>query len=262
MVSPIFLQAADWTAGHAGPGGLPLWLGRASLALLVGGFAFLVLRAVLQRKRYRAAGVLSEADLTALREAVAAVERRTVGEVLPVVLERSDPHPGALWLAAFLSSLVGTAALVPWLPWNHPELLLVTQIGLGALGYACAWLLPGFQRVFVRESRASEVAEEQAFQEFHRHDLTRTEARTGVLLFVSLFERRVLVLADEGIHARVAPDVWKQANDAVLAGIRRGSLRDGLQEGIRRTGEILAREFPVAEGDRNEIPDRVIVRPR
>ena len=80
------------------------------------------------------------------------------------------------------------------------------------------------------------------------------------MLFVSLFERRVIVLADEGIDAKVDAAFWEGVDAAVLDGIRRGSLRDGLVDGIRRVGEILEKDFPPPDDDVNEIPDRVIVR--
>lgn len=251
----------SWSAGGHELQGMWLSLaGRAAAGVLAFAFAALLLRALLRRRRYRATGVLGEADLRAIHDALAAVERRTVGEVLPVVLERSDPHPGARWLAALSVALAGSVGLAPWLPWDRPALLLLAQVGLGLLGAACARLLPDFQRFFVSEARARALAEEQAFQEFHRYQLHTTEARTGVLLFVSLLERRAIVLADQGIAARVGPEHWAETNDLVLAGIRRGSLREGLLAGIRSAGEVLARDFPVEDGDRNEIPDRVIVR--
>ena len=110
------------------------------------------------------------------------------------------------------------------------------------------------------EDRATAVAGEQAFQEFYAQGLHRTRLGTGVLLFVSLFERRVIVLADEGIDAKVDAAFWEGVDAAVLDGIRRGSLRDGLVDGIRRVGEILETDFPPPDDDVNEIPDRVIVR--
>lgn len=257
---PVLALQAWSGGGHALSG---VWLERLGdfvLATLLVGYAWLVVRALLRRRWYRAAGVLSADDLAAVHAALAAAERRTVGEILPVVLERSDRHPGAAWLAALTCMLIGTVGLAPWLAWNQPAFVLATQLALGALGYASARLLPDFLRAFVSEARAQEMVEEQAVQEFHRHQLERTEARTGVLLFVSLLERRALVLADEGIHARVAPEQWQRTNELVLAGLRRGSLREGLLAGIASAGEVLAQHFPAVDGDRNEVPDRVIVR--
>jgi len=221
---------------------------------------FLLARAVLRRRRYSANSVLGEEDKRAVHEAITAAERRTVGEILPVVVERSDPHPGANWLAAVAVALIGSALLAARLPWSHPALILLSQITLGAVGFGLARLLPGFKRMFIFEDRATAVAQEQAFQEFYANGLHRTEAATGVLLFVSLLEHRVVVLADEGIDAKSDAEFWADTDQRILEGIRRGSLRDGLIAGIERAGERLAEQFPWEDGDRNEIPDRLIVR--
>jgi len=259
MTNLLLLQ--DWSIGtHELPTGVPAWAAEAALALVALGYALLLLRGVARRERYRATAVLGEAELARVHAALVAAERRTVGEILPVVLERSDRHPAAAWLAALVTALAGSVALVPWLPWHAPLLLLMAQVALGALGYAAARLLPDFQRFFLSEARADEMAAEQALQEFHNHGLQHTAGRTGVLLFVSLLEHRAIVLADEGIHARVAPETWNATNERLLAGLRRGSLCDGLCDAITSAGEVLAEHFPVASGDRNEIPDRIIVR--
>ena len=257
----ISRPAQEWSAaGHATDSAAVALLGEIALALVVAAYAFLVARAIVRRKRYRAGGVLAEADLRAVHDGLVAAERRTVGEILVVVLERSDRHPEAAWLAALCALVLGSIGLTPWLPWSVPGWVLLAQLALGALGYASARLLPDFARFFVSEARAHEVVEEQALQEFHNHGLFRTEGRTGVLLFVSLFERRALVLGDEGIHARVGDEHWTRTTRLVLDGIRSGSLRDGLVAGIASAGAVLAEHFPVAAGDRNELPDRVIVR--
>jgi putative membrane protein len=258
MQAPRALEG--WQAGHALDGS---WLGTAGefvRVLFVVATAALLVRAFLRRGRYRATGVLGEEELRTIHAALGNAEKRTIGEILPVVLERSDRHPGAGWLAALVAALVGSVALGSWLPWEHPALLLLAQLGLGALGYLGARLLPDFQRSFLSSARAAEVAEEQAFQEFHRYELHRTRAQSGVLLFVSLLERRVVVLADTGIDARVRPEHWQRTIALVLDGIRRGSLCAGLVAGIHSAGEVLAEHFPAADGDKNEIPDRVIVR--
>jgi putative membrane protein len=251
----------DWTAvgdqaGSALLGWLALGIPLVFAALLL----VRVLRAMTRQDRYRAVKSLGEADQRAVHEALAQAERRTVGEILPVVVGRSDAHPAAEWLAALSVVLIGSAVLVGLLPWRQPLTVLLSQVGLGALGFGLARWLPDFKRMFIREDRATEVAEEQAFQEFYRNGLHRTEAATGVLLFVSLLEHRVVILADDGIDSKVDAEFWADTDDAILDGIRRGSLRDGLIAGIRRAGELLAGQFPWQQGDRNEIPDRVIVR--
>lgn len=255
------MGGGNWTAvGEQAFGGYWAIVAIAGPALCAALLIYLVVRALLRHHRYRVVDVFGEADMQAVHRAVADAERRTVGEILPVIVERSDRHPAAAWLAALIFMVVGSTLLVAWLPWHQPALVLVAQLGMGAIGYLLAGWLPDFKRAFIFENRASEVAEEQAFQEFYGNGLHKTEAGTGVLVFVSLLEHRVIILADEGIDTMVDADFWANTDDLVLEGIRKGSLRDGLVAGIERGSEILAKHFPWTEGDRNEIPDRVIVR--
>ena len=252
----------DWTAAGGDQSAAGIWhvLAIAGPLLLGTILACAIVRAILRHRRYRTGGAFGEEDRRAVHEAIAAAERRTVGEILPLIVERSDPHPAADWLAALTLLLSGSALLAPWLPWHHPPLLLLSQLALGAVGFVLSHLLPDLKRLFVWEPRASKVAEEQAFQEFYANGLHETAAATGVLIFVSLFERRAIILAGSGIDAKVRPDFWASTDEAILDGIRRGSLRDGLIEGIRRVGECLSVNYPWSAGDRNEIPDRLIVR--
>jgi putative membrane protein len=241
----------------------PEWasaLGRYGPLTLAALVAFVLVRALLRHRRYQAAGVLGESDLAAVRAALAQAESRTAGEIVPVVLERSDSHPEARWIVALGALLLGSALLARHLPWESPALLLACQVALGALGWLAAFALPDLQRLVISEQRATEVAEEQAVQEFHRQGLHKTQHATGVLLFVSLLERRVIVLGDEGIHARVGDAHWTATTAAVLDGIARGSLRDGLIAGIERCGAVLAEHFPGRPHDRNELADRLVVR--
>jgi len=247
--------AADQSAGD-----LLHTIGLVGGGLFAALLLFLILRALVQQPRYRVTRSFGADDLQAVKQALVAAEKRTVGEIVPVIVERSDPHPGPSWFSALCMMLAGSWLLGRWLPWDSPELLLPAQLGLGAAGYLLARLLPGFKRAFIREERATAVAEEQAFQEFYRNGLHKTQGATGVLIFVSLLERRVIVLAGEGIDSRVDDRFWDGVDAAVLAGIRSGSLRAGLVAGIAMVGEKLSQTFPWVEGDRNEIPDRVVMR--
>lgn len=235
------------------------WLAWGGPIALVATVVVLCGKAIRVRHRYRAIDVLSASDLEAVHAALRAAEQRSVGEIVPMIVERSDTHPAAQWRAAVAMATAGSLLLAPWLPFDAPHWLFACQVGLGLAGFGLARALVDLRRSFVHESRATALAEEQAFQEFFRLKLHESAARSGVLLFVSLFERRVVVLADAGIDERV-PDAaaWTATRDAVLAGIARGSLRDGLLAGIGHLGDVLADHFPATSG-RNEIPDRVIV---
>jgi putative membrane protein len=255
----LFLaQAAEPAAEWSGDGA-PLWAWLVDLGLL-GALALLVVQGVMRRRDYRGGEALGPASLDAVHTALVEAEKRTVGEIVPVVLDRSDRYPAAdLWCAVvFAVASYLSAWVLPVTP-GVQEMLLVA-LGGGLLGWALARALPELRRRFVAPWRMTEMAEEQAFQEFFAQGLHRTEAKTGVLLFVSLLERRVIVMADEGIDAVVPRETWDEVRELVLAEAREGRLGAGLTAAVGRIGELLADEFPWAEGDRNEVPDRVVVR--
>tara|TARA_R110002072_G_scaffold10569_35_gene49271 strand:+ start:1479 stop:2282 length:804 start_codon:yes stop_codon:yes gene_type:complete len=258
-ILPMF-PLEDWDTSHADPTDWVALFGMLGLVLFVGALLFAIVRALLNRHRYRAMNVLSDADRGELAGQIQQAESRTSGEIAVVVLERSDAHPGALWLAAGSTAVLGTALLAGWLPWGHPLGLLGCQLAMGAFGFLCASTLPGFRRVFISSTRATEMATEQAIQEFYAHDLHRTEAQTGVLIFVSLLEHRVTVLGDKGISDKLDASHWTKVDEAVIEGIRSRSMKDGLSRGIGLCADVLAEHFPGSHDDQNEVPNHVIVR--
>jgi putative membrane protein len=101
---------------------------------------------------------------------------------------------------------------------------------------------------------------ERARRCFAESGLTRTRGRTGVLVFVTLLERRVVVLADEGIHRVLDPDEsWQQVVELAVDGLRRGQPIEGIEAAVRRCGAILARHLPAIAPDLDELPNPPII---
>ena len=198
--------------------------------------------------------LLGEGGVAAIEAAVRAAELRTSGEIVPVIVERSDDYAELRLALATLAAFALGAALT----WLAPELLywiVPTQIGVFALLVLLLDLRPILRLVLpARLARARvERAAELAFLEA---GVAETRERSGVLIFVSLLERHVAVLADRGIHAHAADGTWDGVVGLVISGIRAGRAEHGIVDGIRRCGEILAARFPVRPGDVDELPDR------
>lgn len=253
----LTLALVDWEQGS-----FPYmdWIGFAGAALL-GVFLLLrLLQALTQGARYRASEMLPDAQRADLEAEIGRAEIRTRGEIAVVVVGRSDRHPAANWISGLVFLALGSALASHWMPWDQPALFFGLQLGFGALGIMLAHWLPGFRRGFVSEARASEMAEEQSLQEFFGLGLHKTSDGTGVLVFVSLLERRVIVLGDEGIDCCVDEHLWEEARSSVLEGVRSGDLKAGLTKALAQVGDVLAEAFP-AEGDTtNQLPNHVIVR--
>ncbi len=215
------------------------------------------------------------AEREALREAVADLERRTTAEIVPYVVGRSDLYANAAWkgstfgalvaalIAALLHAALGIWGLDPLLWIALPPLL---GAALGRLAVEMPWVT----RALVGAERLDEQVRRRAEAAFLAEDLAATASREGLLLFVSLFERRVLVLPDLGLRARVPAGAW----DAVAALIA-GRLKShgpaaaltwgiaGVEAALRDHGLVVdsaghrTSAMPRVSAQHNELPDEL-----
>jgi putative membrane protein len=86
----------------------------------------------------------------------------------------------------------------------------------------------------------AERVRQRAAEAFLAEEIFRTRDRTGILIFVSLFERRVVVRADRGLDGVVTPREWEEVVAGIAAGMRRGQPGPALAEGIRRCATLVA----------------------
>ncbi|HKI03627.1 MAG TPA: hypothetical protein VKK31_16735 [Thermoanaerobaculia bacterium] len=205
----------------------------------------------------------SQADLDAIRAAVGEAEGQTSGEIVPYVVDQSDAYPSAAWKGAALGALLApllALAIHRWSSiWGIPIeywIALPAPVG-GAAGYLLA-LLPAVRRWMAGEEAMESRARRRAAVAFLDQEVFRTADRTGILLFVSLFEHRVVLLADAGIHEKVDQGQWEEITRRLAAEIRRGRRGPAMVEAIRACGELLARhKVEIRPDDRNELSDEL-----
>ena len=209
-------------------------------------------------------GLFSDADQEAIRQHVAAAETRTAGEVVPYVVAISGSYAGAPWRGAALGAVLTAVAAAmlhtlegfwggsPWL-WG----VLPTAAG-AVLGLLACTLFPGPRRWCIPGEQIEEQVELRAAAAFVEAEVFDTRDRTGVLLFISLFEHRVLVMADSGIHARVSQHAWDHIATDLAAGIKAGRLTPALLEAIEAVGGLLEEKGVERRADDvNELADGV-----
>jgi putative membrane protein len=200
----------------------------------------------------------SAADHEAIAAAVREVEAQSAGEIVPYAVERSDHYFGALWHAATLGALLGAlaAALVHWSGefWGGPVVLWIAlpPAAGAALGWLAALAIPALRRALVPRDVLLTRVRQRAAQAFLEEGIFRTRDRTGILIFVSLFERQVVVRADRGLDTVVTPGEWEEIVAGVAAGMRRGQPGPALAEGIRRCAGLAGR-LPPRPDDRDEL---------
>lgn len=98
-----------------------------------------------------------------------------------------------------------------------------------------------------------------ALKEFHRLGMHKTVRHSGILIFLLISERKFHIVADEGIHAKVAEGTWDTLAEGMSAHFREGKFCDGICAMVDAVGNILAKHFPVSYGKTNELPDDISI---
>lgn len=203
---------------------------------------------------------LEHLDEERILEAVQRAEERTSGEIVPVVVPQSGEYEVATWRGAATTSLITLTSILLFLemydgwglgalhtPWG----VAIATLGAGIVGAFLATFVPPFQRVFAGSRRLDETVYQRALQFFVEEEVFATRDRTGILIYVSLRERRIEVLGDIGINEMVRSDDWEAVVRRVQEGIRNDQVTDGLVEGIDMCGRLLERRGVNVRPDAN-----------
>lgn len=200
---------------------------------------------------------LDDSEKQRIRDTISAVERNTHGELVTVITPCSDEYRYIPYLwAALLALLVpGILSLdvVPLAANLHYLLQICTFLGAAVL---FNWM-PLKVRLIppaVRELRAHRLAQEQFFLQ----NLHSTPGRTGVLLFVSVAEHYVEIIADSGINAVVAESAWEGIVERFVKDVHDKRVAGGVVTAISACGELLAEHFPASGEEDNALPDHLV----
>jgi putative membrane protein len=190
-----------------------------------------------------------------IRAAVEAAESRTAGEIVPMIVGASGRYAEANVAGLIVGLVIGAAAALVWHdPWSLPHAELAWPLLGAAIGLALSHV-PALKRMLVRPQRMTEAVHIRSLAAFTAHGLHYTRGHTGILILASLFEHRVVVLADLGINAKVKPGTWDEIVATITTGLKSKNGAAAFCAAIERCGNILAEHFPRAADDRNELAD-------
>lgn len=193
-----------------------------------------------------------------IRVAVAKAEADLSAEIVPCVYPQSSPYPEALWAGAGAAVSLSCAALFltdVFLPiWLPVSTLILWVPGAGLVGAGLGrWCKP-LKRFLIGRRRMEESVSRRAKEVFFDIGVARTRARSGVLIFASLLEKRVVVLADEAVRSRVQSEAWHAAASAMTAAAAEGRVADGLVAAVEKVAQAL-REAGLAGRGGGELGD-------
>ena len=199
----------------------------------------------------------SEEEQARIRQAVIDAESKTAGEIVPMLVTSSARYTEVELLGTITGLFVGMLAEWLWSdPWGSHFFNLWPAIG-ATVGFLIS-RIPQMKRLVASKNRIADAVHTLALASFTEHGLHYTRDHTGILILVSLLERRVEVLADRGINAKVEAGTWQEIVKILTDGLKSNRACDAYCRAIHRSGEILAAHFPRQSDDKDELPDRLV----
>ncbi len=205
--------------------------------------------------------ILDPTEQQAIAARVKALEAELGIEIVTLVVGRADAYPETVWkafaLGAALAALAVTVGDVLRPDWVTATAVLwsaVAILGAGALCATVSVLVPAFARLFLRDARATLEVRQYAHMQFLDRELFATPARTAVLIVVSLLERRVVVLADKGLHGCATAADWDAVIARMTGPLKARRVGDALLAGLDGTRALLSGK-PIVRGTGNAFAD-------
>lgn len=195
-----------------------------------------------------------QAASEALTQAVRDIERNTDAEIVIVVRGRSGPYGHADYLCGALVAFAGLL-FVLFSPFDfHTYWVPLDVLALFAIGAFLSSRSWAIRRLLTTKRFQANAARAGAAAMFYEAGIANTHAENGLLIYLSLLEQRLEVIADRGI-LKVVPALKWNHSLFELKQIGRRASPETLISGVRDLGKVLAEHLPATGENPNELAD-------
>jgi uncharacterized membrane protein len=98
---------------------------------------------------------------------------------------------------------------------------------------------------------------QEAISVFESLEMTKTEQRNGVLIFMAVRDKKFAILGDKGINDIVPVNFWDSVRDEMIMFFKKQDFEQGIIAGITAVGEKLKAHFPYSKDDENELSNEI-----
>ena len=215
----------------------------------------------------------SDQDFEDIKNAVTGQEKNTCGEIALAIAPESSSYEFWVLLTALFAALLVIGCLIPFSNhisslidliswperiWVLPTFYVLSGVAAAAMVYILCNISAIKRRLIPLAARRTAV-NNRALRYFVQSGVYRTSSQTGILIFVSYFEREIRILADSGINSKVSQDLWNIVADEMTDSLANGNTKEALIGAINRCGELLTQNFPLDSEAKNELPDGLVI---
>jgi putative membrane protein len=187
---------------------------------------------------------------------IRSLEAATSVEFVVAVRRRAERHLATnLMLGAVLAVVTLTVM------WFSPQVYDVRTMPLDALvafalGVLLGALFPGLRRLLTPRPLRRIAAERGARRVFRELGVEKTRDRIGLLVYVALFEREVVLLRDQGIPQELVERGFAEARRGLEIAVRKLDF-EAFLGALAELGPAAAAAVPRRHDDENELCDDV-----
>lgn len=203
-------------------------------------------------------------EIQKIGELVQEVEKKTKAEIVPMIVLRSSTVGHVPLMLTLILLLIFLPLEFHFLNWastfefnlwlsSAAIVAFVFSLWLSRSLVMQRWMTPNADEAFHVWQRAE--------LEFHRQKMNQTQSRAGILLFVSIMERKAVLLTDEAVHKLLPNEIWSPLLKEFSTLLRQGKWMEGFSKALQRCGELLTEKFPSeGEAPRNELANSLRIK--
>ena len=222
---------------------------------------------------HQALDLFTDDDPRKITQAVQNAEARTTAEIMPVVADSSGRYDRAedvvgVWMALALLALTwwvtpsGIAEIGRWGTWPG-WLTLVFLLAAVVIGFVGGSILGGrvsmLRRLFTPPQQMEEEVLARARQVFYDQRVHHTQGGSGVLVYVSLYERSAALIGDQAVLDKLGKPALEELQADLTAGLRSSRAAEAMTKAIKTIGNRLATVLPSDSNRTNQLSDVVVL---
>ena len=203
---------------------------------------------------------VTDKDKKEIKVLIDEAETKSTSELVPMIVKTSDVYPAAHFRAAIIVSFLFSLILYisPFHIINPIWFLWIQVPGL-LLGYALG-NVPFFKRLLITSKEIEYEVTQRAIEAFFEHELHTTKNHNGVLIFISLMERKIKIITDINVKKKIEAKIWDEIIHDFTDKVSEGKFIEALKHSIMATSSVLESNFPASAADKkNELKNELII---
>ncbi len=179
-----------------------------------------------------------------IKNCIKANELRTDCEIVPMIISESDHyHVAHHRMSLTLSIVLFLVVFYSSYSFINPIYYLAVQLVGLMLGHFLAYL-PTLKRFLLSKEEMHRETEQRAYEAFVHHNIHSTPNQLGMLIFISLLERRIILITDIGIKNKIDQKLWDELVLNFVSGMKGHGLKENTISLINGVTDVLEKYFP------------------